>query len=391
MAFKNGWIDLNDLRTGAYLKLYQPETANAKDMEKMPIFFDQIPHNFNVELYEEVKDQKVADILFNHAPTLCKFFTDIVGNDNINLQIAKIAYCLYRHNPFKLVFMEYGGTDSGKTTYLNLVRHILGEENVSGVSLPDLCNREFTKINLHHKLANINTELPKTAIRETGAIKALSGEDVVSANRKFKVPLLFKNYAKCFFATNQFPEVKDIGDTAYWGRWLLTEYPNTFKRNDAYAESLYNNEPEIEVVIVVSLMMLDSLLKVGFDAFMEGQRTKETWIRRSSPIYNFLVTFKERKLIELDKEHTTLKHDLLNACNVFIAEELEDVEPATMKALTEELERHYHIRAKRPRIKGKQTRENDVYEGIGLFAEPQGTADITPEQPQLDRWEGEEV
>ncbi len=133
------------------------------------------------------------------------------------------------------------------------------------------------KINLHHKLANINTELPKTAIRETGAIKALSGEDVVSANRKFKVPLLlFKNYAKCFFATNQFPEVKDIGDTAYWGRWLLTEYPNTFKRNDAYAEVLWYDEPEIEVVIVVSLMMLDSLLKVGFDAFMEGQRTKET-------------------------------------------------------------------------------------------------------------------
>ncbi len=134
-----------DLRTGAYLELYQPETANAKDMEKMPIFFDQIPHNFNVELYEEVKDQNVADTLFNDAPTLCKFFTDIVGNDNINLQIAKRAYCLYRHNPFKLVFMEYGGTDSGKTTYLNLVRDILGEENVSGVSLPDLCNREFTK------------------------------------------------------------------------------------------------------------------------------------------------------------------------------------------------------------------------------------------------------
>ena len=110
-----------------------------------------------------------------------------------------------------------GGT--GKSTLLKLIEEIVGKPNVSSVSLQGLQDR-FAPAELFLKQANICADIPLTALSEVDMIKKLTGEDTISADRKFKSAYTFRSYARLFFSANDIPYIAEKTN-AFYRRMLI--------------------------------------------------------------------------------------------------------------------------------------------------------------------------
>ena len=86
-------------------------------------------------------------------------------------------------------------TDTGKSTFLNLIR-FLGEENVSDVALQDLETNRFQLVNLVGKLANIYADIDKKELAQSRRFKTTTGGDRVTVERKFMQSFETYIYAK---------------------------------------------------------------------------------------------------------------------------------------------------------------------------------------------------
>jgi putative DNA primase/helicase len=82
----------------------------------------------------------------------------------------------------------------------------LGHQNVSGESLHRLLENRFASAELYGKLANVDADLSKEALKNTGILKKLAGGDYIAAEKKFLPAFKFVNYAKLLFSANEIPQ-----------------------------------------------------------------------------------------------------------------------------------------------------------------------------------------
>jgi P4 family phage/plasmid primase-like protien len=123
-------------------------------------------------------------------------------------------------------FMIYVGSgDNGKSVWLNTVRNVLGNDNISSASLEDLAENRFTKSVLIGKVANIAADISGRGLEDISSIKELTGNDQTSADRKFQSQVTFVNRASLMFSCNILPEAH-TADDAYFRRLMITDCPN---------------------------------------------------------------------------------------------------------------------------------------------------------------------
>lgn len=123
-----------------------------------------------------------------------------------------IGYCFYRGHDIAnefTVFTASGG--NGKSTVTNLIKNILGAENVSAIPLEKLAtsNDRFSSSTLYQKSANLMADVSSDFIQSTSLIKSLTGGDVLSAEFKGKDSFQFINHAKLIFSANNLPAFND--------------------------------------------------------------------------------------------------------------------------------------------------------------------------------------
>lgn len=133
--------------------------------------------------------------------------------------------------PFHKALMLVGDGANGKSQFLNVVRRLLGQENCTSHSLQEVSESPYAREQLFRSLANLHGDLSAAALGRNNMFKTLVGGDMVTAERKYKDPFQFNATTKLVFAANQVPEVHD-DDDAFFRRWLLVEFPNTFSGED---------------------------------------------------------------------------------------------------------------------------------------------------------------
>jgi len=353
-------------------KRYHP--ADIKDLMNHYFFF-QVPHALNEEMLNEslVKSYTPEMALKIFAPKIYKFFSDIVGIDKVILQLAKMGYTFYPNNPFKLMFMELGPKDAGKTTFLKLFTYVIGERNISTISLQDLADYRFARAELWGKLANIYDDLPITAIKNQGIIKMISGESRIDAPVKLKQEIQsFTNTAKSIYTTNKLPHVYDSTDEAFFSRWIITNYPNHFPRNDGFYSSLISNEHEIEGLIVASLLALRDLLEKRFSFEDRTKENMEQWQKQNNSVYAFLTDSVQAGAFELGDSLKMDKDTLYNAYTDYCSNTGTDAKTKTK--FTQELQRLFNIGTTKFQKDGKMVMG---YSGIGIKTSVQ--AKISPQ------------
>lgn len=116
-----------------------------------------------------------------------------------------------------------GPGENGKSTLLEGVISSLGRDNVSTLALQRLEADKFAVVRLLGKLANVCADLPSEALAGTSTLKALTGGDRMTAERKFQSSFEFSPFARLIFSTNHYPTSKDSSH-AFFRRWLVIPF-----------------------------------------------------------------------------------------------------------------------------------------------------------------------
>jgi len=140
-----------------------------------------------------------------------------------------LAYCLWRDYQFQIFVILNGRGNNGKSTLLSFIKNFLGHRNVSGESLYRLSdpNNKFVTAQLYGKLANLDADISKLKLEDTGTLKKLTCRDKIFGENKFKSPFSFVNYAKLIFSTNDIPGTQDESD-AYFKHVKIIDFKKQF-------------------------------------------------------------------------------------------------------------------------------------------------------------------
>jgi len=201
-----------------------------------------------------------------------------------------MAYCLFRDYPYQKFFLLFGRGSNGKSLFAKILERFLGKENVASVTLREFQHDRFAASRLYRKLGNICGELEYEDIERTGLLKQLCGGDMVEADRKFREPIKFRNYAKLIFLTNEVPRSTDTTE-AFYRRLFLIEFPKKFKENPELEVRVATaEEEEYEALLLKVLETLKALKDRGFvfSRHKSLEETRELYLKLSSPLHTFI-------------------------------------------------------------------------------------------------------
>jgi putative DNA primase/helicase len=128
--------------------------------------------------------------------------------------------------PTKAVFL-FGPSRSGKGTFLRVLGALAGPDNVSSVSLHQLAENRFMAANVYGKILNASGDLSAAHVEDISIFKMLTGEDQITADRKYGSQFSFTNRALFAFSANELPTVGE-SSRAYAERVKPFLFSNSF-------------------------------------------------------------------------------------------------------------------------------------------------------------------
>lgn len=217
------------------------------------------------------------------CPEITKFFTEIAPED-LTPQFEEVfGYCLLQSLPIHKATVLLGEGRNGKTTFLNLLTAFLGRENVSHVTLQEMCEGKFELAELKDKLANIVDDLPGKALKTVGTFKWVTGNSPISAQYKYKNSFTFWPTVKHLFGCNKLPKPSE--DTiAYFSRFNIVPFTHLFigENDDKGKLKKMTTPTELSGLLNLALAGLKRLLKNGdFTNSRTIEQNRELYIRSS--------------------------------------------------------------------------------------------------------------
>lgn len=220
------------------------------------------------------------------CPEIKKFLRAVVEACDLDVLVEMAGYTLYRGYPLHKAFILYGGGGNGKSTFLNIVVKMLGQENTSGKTIQDLGSSRFALYQLYEKYANIVADAPGTKVASTNVFKTATGNDPLYAERKMREKeVRFYNFAKIMFSANHLPPIDD-DSKAYWRRIVLIVFPNEFEESDM--EGALLTQTELSGFLNLAILGLREIMKNNrFDYILQGEEVRAKYISKSDPIWAF--------------------------------------------------------------------------------------------------------
>lgn len=234
-------------------RIYDVENDCFIDYTPEHVFLNRFPYDYN-------PDAPDSDIVRQTV-------RNIAGGDKdvIMLLYEAMGNCFYMLNSFRGAVMLYGKSgNNGKSTLLNMIVTMLGEENACYLSLQDTAER-FRLADVYGKVANIGDDIPASYLPESSIFKKLVTGERVTAEKKGQDPFSFKPYAKMFFAMNGLPPISDK-TKAFFGRLLLIPLNQDFDTNglkDVRLKDRKWTKEDMECLVKYAMYGLKRLLKDG--------------------------------------------------------------------------------------------------------------------------------
>lgn len=176
------------------------------------------------------------------CPVYERWLYDTVGSQADHLEESAATMLDPSRTPSKAVFL-FGPSRSGKSTFLRIMQGIAGMDNVSGVSLAQLCEDRFAAANVYGKMLNCSADLSARHVEDLSLFKMMTGEDIITANRKYGSQFSFTSQALFAFSANELPTVGE-SSRAY------SERMEPFKFGRSFAG---HEDPAIEDAMLAEL------------------------------------------------------------------------------------------------------------------------------------------
>lgn len=258
--------------------LYNIKDGSFRDFTPDVVITNKIPWPYNPAAYSELLDHTL-DRLSCNDPEVRALLEEMVG------------YCLYRRNELGKAFILIGDKSNGKSTFLHVVKNMLGDSNIASLDLKELGDR-FKTAELFGKLANIGDDIGDEFIANASVFKKLVTGDRVNVERKGQDPFEFNNYAKFLFSANNIPRMKDKTG-AVQRRLVIVPFDAKFTPNDPDFRPFIKDElceqDSMEYLIVLGLKALKSVLgKAQFTTSKRVQGQLDEYEQNNNPIIGFI-------------------------------------------------------------------------------------------------------
>lgn len=239
---------------------------------------NKVPITYNPAAYSEIMDKTLDKICCNDKQ-LRMLIEEMIG------------YILFRRNELGKCFMLTGHGANGKSTLLDVIKRLVGKENLSSVALNEL-NDRFRTFQLEGKLVNIGDDISNSYIEDNSTFKKLVTGETVNVERKGKDPFDFENYSKLIFSCNEIPRINDLSD-GLKRRIIFIPFNAKFSKKDPdydpfIIDKLLSNEA-LEYLLKIALEGLDRILYNR--QFTMPKLVEDTWDdyeKRNNPIIGFL-------------------------------------------------------------------------------------------------------
>lgn len=267
--------------------VFNLETWQLEDFTPEIITRNKIPVAYIPGAYYEVTD---------------KTFNKIAVNDKKIRAILEeiLGYILFRRNEFAATFILTGDGSNGKSSYLKIIRKLIGSDNASSLDLNELDQR-FKTAELFGKLANIGDDIGKGYIKESSIFKKLSTGETLNVERKGKDPFDFTNYAKLIFSANEMPRINDFSDGL--GRRLqIVPFKAKFTPNDDdYDPFITDKLLSDESMQYVLNLALKSLKRLLVEKKFTTSKAVEAELIKYQEENNPIISFVNNEDVELER------------------------------------------------------------------------------------------
>lgn len=225
------------------------------------------------------------------APIFQSFLDKVLPDIETQQVLAEyLGYVFIQPNVLKLekTLFCYGTGANGKSVFFEVVRELLGSENISNYSLQSLTDSTgYYRANLANKLVNYASEIAGNL--ETSVFKQLVSGEPVEARLPYGQPFILTNYAKMIFNGNTLP--KDVEHTnAYFRRFLIIPFNVTISEQDQDKDLdkkiIANELPGVFNWVLVGLGRL--LKQRGFSKCDAAEKMVQEYKKESDSVALFL-------------------------------------------------------------------------------------------------------
>lgn len=224
------------------------------------------------------------------CPQWERFLAEVLEDDEerINLLQEWFGYVLTSNTGFHKFLLLEGEGRNGKGVVVDVMTGLIGRDAVSSLSLTAFTGR-FDKYHTFGKMLNVSSEAEELTKRLESELKAFTGGDLISTDRKHREIFQFKATARLVVSTNNRPRVADESN-GFWDRMLLLPFnvfiPEHKRDRDLAARILAS---EAEGVLQWSLIGLRRLYtQRQFTEPLVCKREKQEYRQESNPVFDFV-------------------------------------------------------------------------------------------------------
>lgn len=326
IAFKNGVLNIAD--------------DTFTDFSPEYVITNKIPHNYNPDAKSELLEGVMRKLA--------------CGDENVyDLLFQSIGYCFYRRNELRKSFFLLGEKRNGKSTFLDMVGTLLGEDNTANLDLCEIGDR-FRTAELTGKLANIGDDINDEWVSNTAIFKKVVSGDTVTAERKGKDPFKLRSFAKFFFSANSLPRLgRGKDSSAVLDRLVVIPFDAKFSKNDEdydpFIKYKLRGEDVMEALIAKAVPALRNvLIDQEFATCERVRKNIEEFEKSNNPILEFF-----EELDEADYMNEPVK-SVYQRYNVFcLGNNLQAISAIEFK---KQMKRQFNLVEKNVEYQGKKVR-----------------------------------
>lgn len=295
IAFNNGVYDL--------------VTGELKPFSTDIVITNKIPWDYKPDAYSELADSTLNKLACGDA-AIRALLEECIG------------YCFYRRNELGKAFILTGDKSNGKSTFLDCVKAILGDRNISALDLKELGDRFNTSM-MFGKLANIGDDIGDDFLQgsQVSVFKKIVTGNRIKAERKGQDPFEFNPFIKLLFSANDIPRMKDKTG-AVRRRLVIIPFNATFTRADPdYDVNIKYKliqQDSVEYLIRLGITGLDRVRKnQGFTSSDKVQHQLDEYEEENNPILAFIRNTGKEMIINQPTNEVYKRYQVFMADNGF--------------------------------------------------------------------------
>ncbi len=308
------------------------------------VITNMIPWDWNPNAYFELTDQIMNNISC-HDEAVRMLLEEMVGS------------CFYRSNALAggRAFILTGTGANGKSTFLDMVKTLLGRQNLSVLDLKKL-NDRFSTVMMFGKIANIGDDISDEFVVDTAEFKKIVTGQSIDAEHKGQPKFNFDPFCKLIFSANSIPRIGKGRDSgAILRRLAIVPFNARFTPDSPDYKPFIGDElkcqESMEYMIQIGLQGLKRVLESRQYTTNEAMQEELIEYEESNnPIIGFFREA-ENDEIKIEDEVTSVVYRKYNEWCLS-----NSLQPLSNGEFSKQVKKHFNFKIVDRRVNGKKCR-----------------------------------